>query len=277
MKTRRGVDDFKFVFKQTKEEGTDTTAMSIDGSSSEAPDGELSADVADDDVSDAEDVFNLGELAAESFDAHYKSSFLYRWKIAITTLRNLLRPDVLLPLHPDLGGAGVVWKNLNTAIKLALWHCCFADCLAVDPGHGNHESGLWNHLWNAHSKEFTRIIKRFRLEEPFQDLPAASQTLQETAFTLYSAALCEVERQSVPLLGIAFDRRALSHLGEVFKEDNISVLMCFICSCKHICHQGFDKLGRVCQKGTIALRPNTPKEKELLCTEGVLIDLPPIP
>ena len=44
-------------------------------------------------------------------------------------------------------------------------------------------------------------------------------------------ALAEKERQTVPLLGVATDRRALTHLGEVFYEDNVVTLICFVCGC----------------------------------------------
>ena len=77
-------------------------------------------------------------------------------------------------------------------------------------------------------------------------------------------ALCECERRSVPKLGIATDRRALNHVGEVFREDNISTLICFICNCKHICHGGYDKFGTEYGKGTICFRPQNEEETKLL-------------
>ena len=73
-------------------------------------------------------------------------------------------------------------------------------------------------------------------------------------FTLYNQALLESERQSIPLLGIATNRRTLAHLGEVFREENITTLMCFVCGCKHLRHNGSDKFGTKIRKGTIDFR-----------------------
>ena len=65
------------------------------------------------------------------------------------------------------------------------------------------------------------IMKKFHLRSPFEVGPVS----EEVAFTLYNEALAEQERQCCPRLGIATDRRALLHLGETFKEDNIKTLM----------------------------------------------------
>ena len=77
---------------------------------------------------------------------------------------------------------------------------------------------------------------------------------EEIAFTLLNQAYMQRERKCCPRVGIATDRRCLSHLGEVFFEENVEVLMCFICGCKHVHHKGFDKFGVPVQKGTIAYR-----------------------
>ena len=105
------------------------------------------------------------------------------------------------------------------------------------------------HIWHtaAHKKLLIQIMKKHKIDEPFC-------SSDETAFTLYNQALAEMERCSCPRLGIATDRRAMLHLGEVFTESNISSVMCFICGCKHIKHEGFDKLGRRVQKGSIEYR-----------------------
>ena len=87
---------------------------------------------------------------------------------------------------------------------------------------------------------------------------------EETAFALYTEALCECDRQSVPKLGIATDRRALNYVGEVFRVGYISTLICFICNCNHICHGGYDKFGTECGKGAICFRPHNEEEAKLL-------------
>ena len=77
---------------------------------------------------------------------------------------------------------------------------------------------------------------------------------EDVAFALYNQALAEKERQTVPLVGVATDRRALAHLGEVFYEDNVTALICFVCGCKHLRHDGYDKFGKPMRKGTIDYR-----------------------
>ena len=75
--------------------------------------------------------------------------------------------------------------------------------------------------------------------------------LEVTCFTLLAAAVAEKERHSMPLLGDSTDRRNLSHVGEVLNEDTTSVLICFICACKHIQHQGYNMFGHATEKGKI--------------------------
>ena len=58
----------------------------------------------------------------------------------------------------------------------------------------------------------------------------------------------------MPMLGHSTDRRAISHTREVFREDNIKVLMCFVCACKEISHLGYDKFGKPVNKGNICYR-----------------------
>ena len=58
----------------------------------------------------------------------------------------------------------------------------------------------------------------------------------------------------MPMLGHSTDRRAISHTLEVFREDNIKVLMCFVCACKEISYLGYDKFGKPVNKGNICYR-----------------------
>ena len=87
-------------------------------------------------------------------------------------------------------------------------------------------------------------------------LRGCTRDLKEVAFTLYSTALAEKERLSCPRVGLATDRRTLGHMGEVFFEDNVKVLICFVCGCKHLNHEGVDKFGQPHDKGTISYLNN---------------------
>ena len=68
----------------------------------------------------------------------------------------------------------------------------------------------------------------------------------------------------MPRLGHSTDRRAIQHTREVFREDNVEVLMCFVCACKEVSHQGFDKFGRPAHKGNIRHRKDAKYKKVLL-------------
>eukprot|EP00973_Karenia_brevis_P090892 12404871-Karenia_brevis.AAC.1 len=105
---------------------------------------------------------------------------------------------------------GVVWKDVDKPVALPAWHCAFQGCYACSEKwqeRNNHQHDLWQHVWSAHQKDLRQIIVQFSVLDDFLDL-------KEVAFTLYSQALLESERESCPLLGAATDRRALSHLGE---------------------------------------------------------------
>ena len=65
------------------------------------------------------------------------------------------------------------------------------------------------------------------------------------------------ERRSAPMLGHSADGRLIEHAREVFREDNIQVLMCFVCARKHVAHLGFDKFGKPQEKGNICYRHGT--------------------
>ena len=67
----------------------------------------------------------------------------------------------------------------------------------------------------------------------------------------------------MPMLGHSTDRRAISHTREVLREDNIQVLMCFVCACKEISYRGFDKFGKPVNKGNICFRrPSSNEDSE---------------
>ena len=186
------------------------------------------------DDSDVDDVFEIKVRAAEHLPHAYKEFFLYRWQCAVESLCGELRDEVLLPLEPRSGNTSEVWTAVDQALVLPSWHCAFRGCPHTSTNWNSSstsEAGLWDHVWSVHKASFwEKISKRsgFNLQEE------SHLRLEEIAFTLYNAALAEKERQCCPLLGVATDRRALLHLGEVFTEDNVSTLMCFICGCKHI-------------------------------------------
>ena len=107
-------------------------------------------------------------------------------------------------------------------------------------------------------------MMKYDLRSVFEMSPIS----EEVAFTLYNEGLAEQERQCCPKLGIATDRRALLHLGETFKEDNVTTLMCYVCGCKKMCHNGFGKFGAALQKGEISYRCDQKLLRDKLLKHG---------
>ena len=115
-----------------------------DASSAENDAEDLSISSSDGEDSDAEDVFKLNAMKPQQFEKPYTTSFLYCWQQATVKLMQMLRSDVLLPLHPDLGHLGVVWKQVDKAVALPSWHCAFQGCSATSAAWDNknsHEAG----------------------------------------------------------------------------------------------------------------------------------------
>ena len=222
----------------------------------------LSAESEADANSDDEDIFQMKVCSLQLLPSDYSQFRLYRWKRASLELTEHLRDDVLLPPNPGCQENGLVWKDVNSGVVLPPWHCAFSGChaTATSLAHDDrHEGNLWNHIWGTekHKKLLCDVIKRY-------DSKFSSADMKEAAFTLYGMALAEKERGQCPLVGLSTDRRTLGHVGEVFAESNVSTLMCFICSCKHICHEGVDKFGEPVHKGTIAYRCDVARLRELL-------------
>ena len=206
----------------------------------------------DTDASDVEDVFMVAAREDTSLSMNYKKCFLFRWSLAVTALSKQLRSNVLLPQNPSSTNDEETWADVHQAVVLPIWHCAFKGCTTCAESascEGNHELELWQHIWHSgtHKSQLMALIQEHSLQEPYL-------STQEIALTLYNEALAEQERKSMPLLGIATDRRNLRHIGEVFLEDNVQTLICFICGCKHIAHAGFDKFGKKQQKGDISFR-----------------------
>ena len=130
---------------------------------------------------------------------------------------------------------------MDSGVTLPKWHCCFKGCRICSDDvrdRRNHEVGLWGHTWrkDIHKPALLSAIQIFRLTE-------GEMNEEEIAFALFNSALVYSERQLCPLVGVSTDRRCLHNLSEVFTENNIKTLVCFICRCKHVCCEGFNMFG----------------------------------
>ena len=112
---------------------------------------------------------------------------------------------------------------------------------------GSYEKELWTHIRLCHNSVLRDVAKKL-------DLFEKSKNQDEVCLTLFNSALVENERSSGPLLGHSTDRRVLEHVRQVFRDDNVHVLMCFMCACKEVAHTGYDKFGDNIQTGNICYR-----------------------
>jgi hypothetical protein len=214
------------------------------------------ADVPDiEESSDEEDVFRVTAAVAGSLSKEYRNSPKERWRLAIAEMRDLCRSDCTIPLDPFDTKQTQIFDDLSEAYRLPTWHCPFRSCTACDASSASsayvaHESLWWDHIEAAHDGVVSRIITKHKLARD-------GISIAETKFALVIAGMLEREREFIPKCGIAVDRRTLRHVGEVFYEDNIKSLMCFICGCKHCYHMGYDKFGKSHSKGLIKYRSDS--------------------
>ena len=116
---------------------------------------------------------------------------------------------------------------------------------------------MWRHVCTSHGGLLEQVGKKWKL---FKDKTQSTWEMDVGAFkeevflTLLNGTLAEKERNFVPTLGHSTDRRSIEHTREVFKEDNIEVLMCFVCVCREVAYRGYNKFGRRTQKGNISYR-----------------------
>ena len=135
---------------------------------------------------------------------------------------------------------------IDSAMSLPRIHCAFAKCTAssekdfaeeakavreIDRASGcqdddRHAEAFWDRVLKAH------IVRRHK------DAIREVALVEEDAdvWDVYKEALAVQERQRVPVVGAAVDRRAFqTTLEEVYNDDCIRSLICFVCArvCLH--------------------------------------------
>ena len=265
-------------------EGVSTTAHPLDDladagkirddGSQSAEEDSLSEVSGDEEHSDDEDVFKMQASSQAHLSTAYQSFWLYRWQLAEEELCKKLRDEVLLPLASSDTSGTVVFTDVEKAVVLPPWHCPFHNCCVAETqlnASDKHEYKLWRHVWHdtapnvSHAPLLRQIIVKYNLR---QTVFPESRHLEEVAFALLSRAMLAKERELCPRLGLATDRRTLAHVGEVFREEEVKTLMCYVCACKHIAHEGVNKFGEPRQKGNIAMRRLGSSHRHLLADSG---------
>ena len=118
---------------------------------------------------------------------------------------------------------------------LPSWHCPFKTCSACEVPASlgkrktqhqspNHQQLFWEHIQKHHFHDLSRIINQYQLRDLYAKpralfLPASCD--DDLPYAMLLAAMRKQEVSGMPLVGLSSDRRTMSHLGEIFFDDNV--------------------------------------------------------
>ena len=114
-------------------------------------------------------------------------------------------------LPPDLGEPSKPFLDVESGLKLPVSHCAFRGCKWV----GEKRDDIKPHI---HSKHRARIIE------------VCGHRAQDHVFDFYCEAIAVHERNTVPQIGFSIDRRSIAQTVEVYNDECIKQLVCFVCS-----------------------------------------------
>jgi hypothetical protein len=207
-----------------------------DGSQSDDEGGDAFSD-----ISDNSDIFHVECVTSEA-PRTPEDADLAR----IRRLAAHMRKYPLLPPDPDSPEES--FMDVDSGMELPSLHCAFRACLwtatVPDDDHWGMERRLEEHIRSEHGdqqmSEVLAHIKQLREKERVQT--PEDPLLRAVAY--YTAAICEREREHVPLLGPSIDRRSLSLVCKLARSENLQALICFGCAQLHTwvrCWQGTKK------------------------------------
>jgi hypothetical protein len=184
-------------------------------------DGSQSDDAGDDafsDISDNSDIFHVECVTSEA-PRTPEDADLAR----IRRLAAHMRKYPLLPPDPDSPEES--FMDVDSGMELPSLHCAFRACLwtatVPDDDHWGMERLLEKHIRSEHGdqqmSEVLAHIKQLREKERVQT--PEDPLLRAVAY--YTAAICEREREHVPLLGPSIDRRSLSLVCKLARSENL--------------------------------------------------------
>ena len=136
-------------------------------------------------------------------------------------------------------------RAIDSAVSLPRIHCAFAKCTActeedfaedakvvqdIDRVSGwqdddRHAEVFWDRVLKAH------ILRKHK--QQIQDVAFVEE--DDDVWDVYKEGLAVQERRRVPVVGAAVDRRAFETTMEVYNDDSIRSLICFVCArvCLH--------------------------------------------
>ena len=134
---------------------------------------------------------------------------------------------------------------IDSAMSLPRIHCAFAKCTASSEEDFAEEAKAVRELDRAsacqdddhHAEAFwDRVLKAHILrqhKDQIRDVAFVEE--DDDVWDVYKEGLAVQERRRVPVVGAAVDRRAFETTLEVYKNDSIRSLICFVCArvCLH--------------------------------------------
>ena len=145
----------------------------------------------------------------------------------IARIKGMLRKYPLLPPKP--GDSTADFMDVDSGVKFPVVHCAFFGCCwtkdleerkmtTID--HRSLENCLIQHLKDVH---------REQLALP-DTLWPSTQRGDWDMLAYYTAAVCEREREHMPIIGPSVDRRSLRMLHAVCNSKTVCSLSCFCCA-----------------------------------------------
>ena len=200
------------------------------------------------DVSENSDIFHV-EAEATEVPRTAEDRDLER----IANVQRRLRRYPLLPPDPD--DSNMSFADVDSCVRLPTLHCAFTGCNWTNEvslkTHWEMEKRLFEHLRARHAKHemqevFAHVVA-LRERDDAQRVPKKGEAFEEAeklwrqrrerhedpqlrALAYYVAAICEQERQHMPLIGPSVDRRTLTLVCRLARSETLRGLACFTCA-----------------------------------------------
>ena len=225
------------------DDSADATSSKKRQASSGNADGEEADDELDalSDVTDNSDIFHAAVRPEEERTwVTYEDKILER----VLRIRARLRKYPLLPPCSRDGTGEGSYTNMESCARLPLVHCGFKGCgWSCDiPGdklyHWRMEWELFKHLRSNHAGSShglqdagCEMQEVFDLAEKESGPTARKYGRMDflTTLSYYIAAVCEQEREHMPLVGPTMDRKMLALVARLASSESIKARMCFCC------------------------------------------------
>jgi hypothetical protein len=199
------------------------------------------------DISDCDDIFHVRVLS-EGPREQGKRQWKTREDEQLATIERLvqnMRPYPLMPLDPGSRTGEESYSDMQSCVRLPLVHCAFKGCdWSADPKaselqHWQLEWLLYRHLGDRHNcktaaddekmKEVFELAGKETRRRRGSDQKRNGRVKFLQVISYYTAAVCQREREHMPLIGPTNDRRMLALVTKLASSNTIQSLLCFCC------------------------------------------------